>query len=538
MADRRWTGQPVAARAGEARASTDRPPATRTWIDRAIGVFAPGREEKRVAARIRTETMVRAYDGATVGRRTDGWRTHGTSADVEIGAALPRLRQRARDLSRNNPHAKRAKSLWTTYLVGAGIMPRMKNAATARDEQRAVAVMETWEAFVASSDASGSLNFYGQMALAVEIMVEGGESLIRRRLRRPGDGLTVPLQLQVLEGDHLDISKTQDLGNGRVIIQGVEFDALGKPAAYWLFPDHPGNTSLPLRGTLESRPVPASEIIHLYRQDGRTQTRGVPWAHSVITKFRDWDDVEDAEIVRKKAEACIVGVAVGQVADDPEVPIAPKITDMNGELVEQFEPGMWVRAEGSSDVKFNTPGSAGGFTDYRKASLHTIAAGYDLPYMLLAGDLADVNFTSSRVGLNAFYAMVDQLQWLLLVPVLCETVWRWFCEAGYLAGALPSRRIPCEWQPPGIASVNPLDDVAADLKEVRAGFASPQEKISKRGRDPADVMREIAAWNKAVDAAGHVFDSDPRKVAQAGTEQPSLASQESVAPKAKPKRVA
>lgn len=61
---------------------------------------------------------------------------------------------------------------------------------------------------------------------------------MRLRERRTEDRLPVPLQLQVLEADHLDSWKTEELRDGGFILQGIEFDALGRRRAYWLFPTH------------------------------------------------------------------------------------------------------------------------------------------------------------------------------------------------------------------------------------------------------------------------------------------------------------
>ena len=75
-------------------------------------------------------------------------------------------------------------------------------------------------------------------------VAESGEVLVRRRRRRLSDGYPVSVQLQVLEADYLDTSKTTALPNGGQIIQGVEFDVLGNLVAYWLFRQHPGSTFL------------------------------------------------------------------------------------------------------------------------------------------------------------------------------------------------------------------------------------------------------------------------------------------------------
>lgn len=78
------------------------------WMDHAIATVAPRMAARRVMARQAFETLTRGYDGASKGRRTDGWRAPGSSADTEIGVAGALLRDRMRDLVRNNPHAAKA----------------------------------------------------------------------------------------------------------------------------------------------------------------------------------------------------------------------------------------------------------------------------------------------------------------------------------------------------------------------------------------------------------------------------------------------
>src|SRR5690242_18477097 len=95
------------------------------WIDRVIEPFAPRAVAKRAIARSMLDGE-RDYAGASLGRRTQGWKAPSTSADVEISRALPRLRDRMRDLTRNNAHARKALNVWTNNLVGTGILPRAK----------------------------------------------------------------------------------------------------------------------------------------------------------------------------------------------------------------------------------------------------------------------------------------------------------------------------------------------------------------------------------------------------------------------------
>ena len=125
-----------------------------------------------------------------------------------------------------------------------------------------------WGATSAQAMADGY--WLGLSRLIVRSIVESGEVLVRFRERRVEDGLAVPLQLQLLEPDHLDSSKTEELSNGGYILQGIEFDALGRRRAYWLFPSHPGEN----RGrALVSRPVPARQVLHLFERLARSGSR-------------------------------------------------------------------------------------------------------------------------------------------------------------------------------------------------------------------------------------------------------------------------
>jgi len=482
-----------------------------TWFDRAIAVISPRTATRRLLARQAFEGLSRGYEGAARGRRTDGWRSPGTSADTEIATAGALLRDRMRDLVRNNPHAAKAVAVLVNNIVGAGIMPR----AASGDDRLDRTVNELWEAWARNCDADGQLDFYGLQTLICREMVEAGEVLVRRRPRRAEDGLAVPVQVQVLEADFLDATRNGEVGSGHAV-QGVEFDTIGRRRAYWLFARHPGDVFGALQGGFKSVAVAAAEIAHVYEKQ-RTQVRGVPWGAPVIRSLRDLDDYEIAEIVRKKTEACVTAIVFG--ADEAEQGIAPTVVDADGNRVEQFEPGLIAYARGGKDIRFNQPAAMGGYAEYKRASLHTIAAGFRVPYELLTGDLSQVNYSSIRAGLVEFRRMIDAVQWQLFIPMLCQPVWDWFTQAAWVAGRIPDPVVPVEWSPPKFDAVDPLKDAMADLLSVRSGTMTLAEAIARQGRNPDAVLAEIAATNAKLDALGIVLDSDPRRVTKTGSAQ-------------------
>ena len=139
-------------------------------------------------------------------------------------------------------------------------------------------------------------------------------------------------------------------------------------------------------------------------------------------------------------------------------------------MIEYLEPGR--------DVKFASPSASGGYAEYMRLQLHAIAAGVGLTYELLTGDLSQVNYSSIRAGLIEFRRRMEALQWQLLVPGLCQPVWRRFVLAAQAAGKLPDGDIGCDWTAPRFEAVDPMKDIQADILAVRAGVMTLKEAIS------------------------------------------------------------
>ncbi|MFW6198507.1 MAG: phage portal protein, partial [Acidobacteriota bacterium] len=269
-------------------------------LDRAIAAVSPGWAARRERARLLKKRLEQArayYDGATRGRRGSSFRDRTAAPDVIARDTLSRLRTRSRDLIRNNAYARRAREAIVSNTIGTGVTPQFT-----RDGEPAEELEELKRGCLESTeiDADGRHTYRGLQSLAFNAMVESGEVLIRRRRRRLDDGLHCPVQFQLLEPDFLDTSKDGPTETGGKIVQGVEFDAIGRRRAYWLYDEHPGSR----RVSLKSRPIPARDIIHIYRQERPGQVRGIPWSAPVLLRLADFDDYEDAQLIRQKIAAC------------------------------------------------------------------------------------------------------------------------------------------------------------------------------------------------------------------------------------------
>ncbi|MCW1920824.1 phage portal protein [Rhodobacter sp. KR11] len=494
------------------RTSSAAPEVPWGFFDRALAAVSPASAAKRYAARVAIANLRRGYEGGKAGRLTGNWSSANASADAEIAAASAPLRARSRDLVRNNALAAQAVQVLVNNIIGPGIRPRAASGNRTLNRK----VDKLWTAFARSCDFYGLTDFYGLQNLAVREMVESGDIL---GLKIVAPGAAVPLKIQLREIDHLDDGRAIYSPVGGYTDQGIEYDAAGRRIGYWMFPNHPGSNRMMFTNGFRSERIGTDRVLHMFERQ-RVQNRGVPWAAPAVVALRDLGDWQQAELVRKKTEACLVGIVFGD--DETQNSVAPVVQDSQGNQVEQFEPGLIAYARGGKDIKFNQPASTAGIYEWNRVQMGMIAAGFRVPYALMTGDLSQNNFSSSRVGLNEFRRMVEQLQWQTVIPMFCEPVWAWFVEACQLAGLIPvDAVVPAEWAPPRFEMVNPLQDVQADLLETRAGFASPQQMIAKRGYDPRAVVEEWAAHAAETDALGLVFDSDPRKVSKGGNVQPT-----------------
>ena len=451
-------------------------------IDEVVGFFNPLAKLKRVYARKTLDRVLkRSYDGAKSGRRTSGWVTGSTSADSEIIPSISKLRDRSRDLVRNNPYASKAMRVLTSNIVGMGIVPSITDKKTSE-------LWESWALDPAQCDTDGCLDFFGLQRLVSRTLSESGECLVKINHIGKNSDLVVPLQLQVLEPDYLDSNKTEKLKNG-YIQYGIEYDSKGKRVAFWLFKQHPGNSASILSNSLESFRVVAEDILHIYEKLRPGQSRGVPIFASCMLATNDLDEYEEATLVRKATEACIAAVVT---TDDDDRGLGITTTEADtGRKIEELSPGMVEYLSQGEAITFNNPPASTGYSEYINTRLHAISAGAGVTYEQMTGDLSQVNYSSIRAGKLDFRREVEQLQWLVFIPMLCRPVMKKWATAAELVNKrvkLPSR---VEWTTPRSDLVDPSKDIKAETAELETGRRTFSEAARARGYNPQNLVDEI-----------------------------------------------
>lgn len=461
------------------------------------------------AKRERAKLVAMHYRAARLGTRSDSLMPSRASAD-RAGDQRERIAAYTRDLIRNTPYAKRGQMVIANNVVGDGILPKIELQGRISDEAKAAlreAGMRMIEAHLDTTaiDTAGLLNLYGLQRLAMNTIFDSGEVLIRRHRRR-GAGGVIDLQIEVLEPDFLDTGLWRSTDEGGQIRDGIEYDATGQRVAFWLFRDHPGDyASLRSLGTRSER-VPTEDILHIFSLDRPGQSRGISWLSPVAEKLMSFDDYEDAQMMRQKIAACFT--AFRRLGSSE---VAEKVA-LDGKL----EPGVIMDIGADDEMEFASPPEVGGYDEFTRQILRSVAMGLGITYEALTGDLTGVNFSSARIGRLEMDRCISSWQWLMLIPMMMQPLGGWILDAWReeepLLWQIPEDRaqLKLAWVPPVRILVDPATEISAFNEAVRAGFESRQSVVRQFGKDPERLAQEQEQDKAEADRLGLLFDSDPR----------------------------
>lgn len=458
-----------------------------TLLDRLIGYVNPEAGYRRVRARAIQEMSLRAYDAAKTYSTSDWVSASGTSANAEIGPAQKVLREKARDLARNNPYSVRAIDVIVNNTVGAGIEARIKG----RNKTQTKKLTELWKQVTESTacDAEGQNNFRALQSLAMRAIVESGEVIGLKEISLDGP------KIRLLETDYLVSDK--DDGN---IVQGIEIDKSGKPVRYHLYKKHPGDK----RTSTEIMVVEADRVAHAFKKQRPGQKRGVAWSHAVIEKLKDFDDYQQATLIRQKIAACFAAFIT---TNDSNSLMDASTLKARREAEMQLSPASVKYLNQGEDVKLASPPGVDGYSEFTRENMRAVAAGYGVSYEAMTGDYSQVNFSSGRMGHIEFRRNIDSWRWNILIPHFCQHYFEWFLEYAKLKGH-DIQGVTVEWTPPAHTMIDPSKEIAADKEAVKAGFKSRRRVIREQGDDPEAVEQEIKEEREAAKSLGLIFDTD------------------------------
>lgn len=449
------------------------------------------------------EPRAGAYTGGAGSRLTQDWIFAATrSADQEVHGDLRVLKNRARDLSRNNPHAHRFKRLLSYNVAGPHgirLQAKVRNAKGELDRRTNGEIEGAWSRWCKAKNctADGRLSFAQVQRLYMETLAVDGEVLLRML---PGFANEFGFAVQVLDTDLLDHEYNRPAGSAtNEIRMGVEIDKWGRPVAYHIWDRHPNESLARDRQRLV---IPADQIVHDFISDRAGQTRGVTWYASVLLRAKMLDGYEEAVVVGARAGATNMGFF------KPNENAAHVDPNDGGEIPFEAEPGTFKTLPMGYDFeKYDPSQPTTSFNEFDKAMLRSIAVGLEASYHSLTGDLTDVNYSSIRQGKVDERDVWQVLQQRLVENLLERLYPEWLKWADTLGAlSLPARNMARRenvvWRSRGWDWVDPLKDIQAASLAIALGVTSRTRICAERGVEFEDVIEELAEEKRLAESYG------------------------------------
>lgn len=457
-------------------------------------------------------TAARMFDAAKSDRLNATWGTTPLTADEIVRRHHRVLVARSREQAANNDYARAFLRMCRQNIVGplgVQLQAQVKTDAGKLDSPVNEAIESEFARWAHRDhcDVTGKQSWVSIQRLCVLSAAKDGEFFLRKIYGRHAG--KYGFALQVLDPQRCPVDVSEDLRDGRFLRAGIEFNAYGRPLAYYFSANEGEDYDYSTNGRTYVR-IPADEIIHGYVHDMVGQRRGLPWMATGLFRMRQLNAFEDAAIVNARVGAAKMGFIQWKEGQGPGI-------EDDEEITIDAEAGVFpVLPQGAELKEWAPMYPSGEFAVFNKAMLRSLASGFGVNYNNLANDLEGVNFSSIRQGTLDEREFWKELQeWL--IETLCEPVFEEWLSSALLAGLVKvkGRPLPAErrdqfaevtWQPRRWTWIDPRADVDAATEAKNNMLVSPSQIIREQGKDPQSVWtehaRDVAAMIEALKAEG------------------------------------
>lgn len=500
-----------------------------SFLDKSIAVFSPERALRRKEARTKLELSATLHRGAETSRLMADW-ILGRSNPTPDCWELDTLRERSRDLNRNDPVACGATDTLGINIIGSGLKPQSKIRASvlgiADDaaisyQKQAESIFEAWSA---GADAGNRLNFDEIQFLALRKIIEDGEVFaIPTWANEPWRNLRRVIEMAESERCASDKEEFD---------QGIQLGTRGQPLAYSFSignaSDILAKPSFKVVAARDAKGRP--NVLHVFRSNRIGQIRGVPAFAPAMSFFKHLSDYLEAEVVSARVAACL---AVFVTSGDPMGLASANSSGAgaDGNRIQTIEPGLvhyLGNGESINVVDPKRPGDA--FASFVEGVLRLIGVSLGMPYELLLKDFSKTNYSSARAALlEGRRQFMGWRNWF--APKFCQPIWCMVLEEAYLRGqfdvpdfyAYQSEYCRCSWIGGAWGWVDPVKEVEASKMAMDYGLSTLAEEVAGQGRDWEEVLEQKAKEQKKITELGLNLSSE--KVSKPTPSDPGTAAQ-------------
>lgn len=467
-----------------------------------------------------------AYRGADVNKNNNHWQPQHFSGNEAIHDSWDLLTSRCRDMARNDPLFQKVGNQLCSLVIADGL--RVYAAAVDGSGNEIDDYNDEsdtwWERWAEDeADALGEKSLYELQRVSFNDMMSVGNCLWLRSFN-PDKSRISPLQYTLIEWEQLakdfDTTsglQTRELPAGHRIINGIEYDPTGRKTAFWIYFDHPYDSSQNF--LYQPTRVPAERIIHNYLPSQVSDTTGISWYAAMLQPAKDRD--------------CLIGNTLTSTAVQALLTLVVKRNAVRGSGASAGDLDEEDPDTGLSKVAMGYPfiAEVGQHDDVQVAEsrknlselgtfaniLWTLEAmGSKLSMNRVLGDPTRANMASIRASHEDDDALMSPLrthqarrvavgirkEWtkLAIVTGRIQTI-----SAG-LFNASPWRYLSFEAVGSHRGDVSPAEEVQAAMDRMRAGLTTYPRECARQGGNWRANIRRHAQVNEYAKRYGVVLD--------------------------------
>ncbi|WP_345815282.1 phage portal protein [Paraburkholderia sp. PREW-6R] len=464
--------------------------------------------------------------GQRVSRELAHWRPSLKSADRDMLPEKAIVEGRAHDLSRNNGFARGALQSQKDRIVGANyrlqLRPEYKVLGLTFKEANdwAVSVEREFRLYADDPecfiDATRRRTFTQILRECVGTEMLQGEAIVSREWRNSPVGYSTCFM--TIEPERMcNRNMTMDVDRMRA---GVELDAWGAPAAYWIRTRHQQDIDYSMGSYTWDRYPKYNRfgdlnIIHVFEAERANQTRGFSQFASIIQKMKMLDRFEDAEL-----EAAIISTTYAMVIKS-EFGAKSAMEALTGDFNDQLK--NFLGAQGAyhrgtnltfdgvkiphlfpnESLEFPSPSHPNADSEvFRAWMLRHCSRGLNTSYEEMTGDFSKVTYSSARAAIDVAWKYVTGKR-AGFVDRLATLMFRcWLDEAITRGRVLPPKGIDywkaraaltkASWIGAGKMVIDELKTAKANQTKLTTGETTLSEVCGDQGNNWEDSLEQRA----------------------------------------------
>lgn len=460
------------------------------------------------------------YRGSGTDRLRSDWITGSMADTTPPTHELTTLRNRSRDLVRNDPVANAIVEMFVSGVIGTGLT--LQSTLKAEDlgvsKEKAAkirtAIERAFRRWNKEADKAGILNFDEYQRLAYRKTIVDGETIvIPSFVEEPYR--TFGRCLQMFESEELDY----DYVPNKRTANGITFNqSTGAPETYWIRKYKKRqwggkNSAEPPIGIRARDKAGRPNILHVFESNRPNQTRGIPMLAPVLDKFEELNQYLEAEIVSARVSACLSifvqktdPMTAAQAMSDDFDAYGGRIQDIEPGVINYLSPGETINVV---DPKRNE--SLGAFVE---TVLRVIGMSFGIPYEVMVKDFSKSNYSSARAAVvEAHKQFETKRAWF--AKKFCQPIFELVLEEAYLRGEIPITRMQYEekfhmlkeanWVGPSWVELDPKKEAEASILKLQSGLTTYSHELSTHGKDWEQMFEQAAREKEMQDQLGLEF---------------------------------